>query len=182
MQEVWHVLADKTYCNPRKTLITDLVSPTYEETRPVKGCVAAIPQTDTQGLQVVVIRANTFEKTKTEISLTLTDPNAGNANGRAGILLVLDSSTPITWTLSFLPEAKANVDKYKVVLSPGSTIFENKAEILQYKNLSPDMTDEKFATLVEQNYGSPLSLLAIVENANRISLSLSGKIVFHYTN
>ena len=179
MQEGWHVLADKTYCNPRKTLITDLVSPTYEETRPVKGCVADFSQVGDQGLQVVVIRAkNTFEKTKTEISLTLTDPNAGHANGRrAGILLVLDSSAPITWTLSFLPEqANANVDKYKVVLSPGSTIVENKAEILQYKNLAPDMTDEKFATLVEQNYGYPLSLLAIVENANRISLSLSGKI------
>ena len=166
--------SDKTYCNPRKALITDLVTPTYEETRPVKGCVASVASNN--DIKLVVIRAKKA-KAKTEILLTLTDSNAGNDQG---IVQVLDSSTPITWKLSFLPATgprgndNGTADKYQVVLSPGSTIFENKAEILPYKNLDPEMTDEKFGTLVEQNYGEKLSMLATVENANRISLSLSG--------
>ena len=81
---------------------------------------------------------------------------------------MLDSLWPVSWKLSFL----TITDKYKVVLSPGSTLVDNKAEVIKYKNLAPEMTDEKFGTLVEENYGA-LSLLAIVENANRISLSLS---------
>ena len=158
------ILADKTYCNPRKSLTTDLVIPTYEETRPVKGCVArgSLPK------QVVVIRAKTAKTLpESEILLTLTDPQPDEGNG--GVLLVLDSSSPLTWKLSFLPK----LDKYQVVLSPGSILGSSEgAEVLKYKNLAAEMTDEKFGTLVEQNYG-PVSLMAIVENANRISLSLS---------
>lgn len=155
-------MADKTYCNPRKILNTNLITPTYEETRPVQGC-AAPSKLNPEGLQVVVVRAKeTKTLPSTELLLTLTDPN------ESGVLLVLDSKWPVSWKLSFL----TNTEKYQVVMSPGSTLVDSKAEILKYKNLSPDMTDEKFGTLVKQNYGA-LSLLAIVENANRISLSLS---------
>ena len=158
--------ADKTYCNPRKSLTTDLVIPTYEETRPVKGCVAkqgSLPK------RVVVIRAKTAQTLpESEILLTLTDPQPDDEEANGGVLLVLDSSSPLTWKLSFHPK----VYKFQVVLSPGSILGSSEgAEVLKYKNLATEMTDEKFGTLVEQNYG-PVALMAIVENANRISVSL----------
>ena len=159
------VWGDKTYCNPRKSLITDLVVPTYEETRPVKGCVGRVTSI---AKQVVVIRAKATQTLpQSEILLTLTDPKTADDGG---VLLVLDSPSPLTWKLSFLPKT----DNFQVVLSPGSILGggSDGAEVLKYKNLDPEMTDEKFGTLVEQNYG-PVSLMAMVENANRISLSLS---------
>ena len=158
------VWGDKTYCNPRKSLITDLVVPTYEETRPVKGCVGRV---NSIAKQVVVIRAKATQTLpQSEILLTLTDPKTADDGG---VLLVLDSPSPLTWKLSFLPKT----DNFQVVLSPGSILGggSDGAEVLKYKNLDPEMTDEKFGTLVEQNYG-PVSLMAMVENANRISLSL----------
>ena len=60
--------AMEPYCGQDTPLVTDYVASTYEETRPVKGCVSTERQSD-QGYQVVVIRTNT---TSSEVLLTLT--------------------------------------------------------------------------------------------------------------
>ena len=59
--------AAENYCSPKAPLHTEYVQSTYEETRPVSGCISS--QRDSNDNQVVVIRTNTSAE---EVVLTLT--------------------------------------------------------------------------------------------------------------
>ena len=96
-----------------------------------------------------------------------------------GVYIVLDSPVPVRWRLNFFGNSDDDeaADRY-VVMSPGSTLARTNAKVKnlnhQYKDIEvePQMSDEKFGTLIRQYYGG-LSILAHVIGANRVSLSLS---------
>ena len=50
--------ATEHYCSEDNRLVTEFVTSTFEETRPVQGCVSTERHSQ-NGYQVVVIRANT---------------------------------------------------------------------------------------------------------------------------
>ena len=98
---------------------------------------------------------------------------------------MLDSPVPVRWKLNFFGDGNGN-DKdgnheesvRYVVMSPGSSLARTNAKVKnlnhQYKdiNVEPQMSNEKFGTLIRQYYGG-LSILAHVIGANRVSLTLS---------
>ena len=98
---------------------------------------------------------------------------------------MLDSPVPVRWKLNFFGDGNGNDEdgnheesvRY-VVMSPGSSLARTNAKVKnlnhQYKDIEvePQMSDEKFGTLIRQYYGG-LSILAHVIGANRVSLSLS---------
>lgn len=153
------------YCGRKTPLETEFVDTTYEETRPVQGCVSTERHSQ-NGYQVVVIRANT---TSSEVLLTLTDQSA------EGEIIVLDAPSAIKWRLSFFGPESNSLQRH-VVLSPGSKISQSNVEVHVLKddyktmNLNPKMSDEKFGSLVRQHYGG-LTIMAQVSKANRVSLS-----------
>lgn len=163
--------ATEHYCSEDNRLVTEFVTSTFEETRPVQGCVSTERHSQ-NGYQVVVIRANT---TSESILLKLKDISA------AGVMIVLDSPLAITWRLNFLGGDKNNHIKPLVVHAAGSSVVtENNMEIKLLKSdyktmrLSPKMSDEKFGTIIRQKYGG-LTIMAQVIGANRVALSLSKK-------
>ena len=105
-------------------------------------------------------------------------PNIADISAK-GVFIVLDSPVPVRWRLNFFGNSDDDeaADRY-VVMSPGSTLARTNAKVKnlnhQYKDIEvePQMSDEKFGTLIRQYYGG-LSILAHVIGANRVSLSLS---------
>ena len=95
---------------------------------------------------------------------------------KPGLLLVLDSPRPLHWKLNLYGQHNSTLIR-SVVLSPGSNVTSTNAEVTYLSkdytamNLSPDMSGEKFGTIVRQKYGG-LTVLAEAQGATRISLSL----------
>ena len=98
-------------------------------------------------------------------------------------MIVLDSPIAIKWRLSFFghDENKDHwLSKPTVVHAAGSKVAESNLDITLLKSdyetmrLSPEMSDEKFGTIVRQHYGG-ITIMAEVTGANRVTLSLSKK-------
>ena len=67
--------AVQQYCSEDTRLETDYVTTTYEETRPVQGCVSTEKSSQNE-FHVIVIRTNT--STSTNVLLTVTGKNYWN--------------------------------------------------------------------------------------------------------
>ncbi len=95
----------------------------------------------------------------------------------SGLVLILDSKEAVRWRLSFFGQDRPKF-KRQVILSKGSTLAEANSKTTLLENdyvdmqLSTDMPDEKFATIVRQKL-SALTIFTQIGKANRASVSLA---------
>ncbi|TRY62871.1 hypothetical protein TCAL_02037 [Tigriopus californicus] len=155
------------FCSAEAVLETKYVMPFYQAERAIAAhCVSA--ELSAQGHGVHVVRV---AQTGRIVILTLEE----NERSARGVVLVLDSPTPVKWRLDFVSPVNRRAAGYSrtVILSAGSRVvssnFPLETREMVDEDLDPSMRDPEFIEAIRSRFEALSSFVRLAQ-VNRISL------------
>lgn len=156
------------FCSAETPLKTPYVMPFYQDEREIASFCVSSEQSD-QGHLVHVIRVANAGR---GVILTLTE----NELTARGVVLVLDSPTPVVWRLDFVGSVNRRSSDYArtVVLSHGSRVASSNFPLVTRSmtdlDLDGSMTDPDFIEAVRTRFEVMTSFVRLTQ-VNRIALA-----------
>ena len=175
----FNTLQKVNYCSWDRPLNTKYLLSFYEAHRTVNGCSSAEQTAD--NVRVHAVRINT---TQARIVLLTVSDNDRNSSG---LVVLLDSSKPVKWRLTFTGVSSGAANSYmrKVYVSKGSEIYysnvkldnseqpnlRGRGSVFDMEEVFGEKDDFSAAQLLRKHWGA-ISSFSRISDANRISISL----------